>query len=176
MKLPIWIFVFALTAVATGCTQNGTLVRHNTANNTYQLRGEFDVNTYESIIEVLTKNQGRPVKFEVNSNGGWIAGLDRAMDAIRAHGKVDWEVRGDDICYSACALLGIAASKINGTLQFHSLSASYKESRYMLAGKNDEIAKKIISYGYDEQMVERMLNSVNIFLTLTFKEGVIQSP
>lgn len=46
----------------------------------------------------------------------------------------------------------------------------------MLAGKNDEIAKKIISYGYDEQMVERMLNSVNIFLTLTFKEGVIQSP
>lgn len=44
----------------------------------------------------------------------------------------------------------------------------------MLAGKNDEIARKIVSYGYDEQMVEKMLNSVNIFSTLTFKDGVME--
>lgn len=176
MRLLPWILAFSLMVATTGCVQNSTLVRHDPTSNTYLLYGEIDSNTYESIIEVLNKNQGHPVKFEVNSNGGWIAGLDRAMDTIRAHGQVHWEVPNHNVCFSACALLGIAASRINGKLQFHSLSATYRGSRYMLAGKNEEITKKIVSYGYDQKTAERMLNSVNIFSALTFKDGVIQTP
>lgn len=112
----------------------------------------------------------------VDSNGGRINGLEKAMDAIRSHGKVNWVVPEKNGCYSACALLGIAASKIDGTLYFHSPSSAYKNKDYMLAGRNQEIINRIVSYGYEQYMVERLLYSVNIFTKLKFIDGVLQKP
>ncbi len=146
-------------------------MRKGTEQGTYYLSGEISSNTYRSLIEVLNKNKGSTIYVLANSNGGWIAGIDEAMDAIRQHGQVNWEVSEHNICYSACALLGIAAKRINGTLQFHSLSASYKDSRYIMAGKNEELVEKIISYGYERELAEKLLNSVNIFTKVTFKDG-----
>lgn len=174
--LRVLIYVLLLSQLA-GCAadneKNG-LAKYNQKNDTYYFYGDIDSNSYKSIIEVLNQNKDREVKFVVDSNGGWIDGLEPAMDAIRVHGKVFWVVPEQNGCYSACALLGISAAKIDGTLQFHSPSSAYKNKDFMLAGRNDEIIKKIVSYGYNQFMVERLLNSVNIYTKLKFNNGVLE--
>lgn len=166
-----------LLAQLTGCAadhgKNG-LAKYSQKNDTYYFYGDIDSNSYQSIIDVLNQNKNKQVKFVVDSNGGWIDGLEPAMDAIRSHGNVYWVVPQNNGCYSACALLGISAAKIDGTLYFHSPSSAYKNKDFMLAGRNDEIIKKIVSYGYDQYMVERLLNSVNIYTKLKFNDGVLQ--
>ncbi len=166
-----------LASLLAGCAadhgKNG-LARYSAKNDTYYFYGDIDINSYQSIIEVLNQNKNKQVKFVVDSNGGWIDGLEHAMDAIRSHGNVYWVIPEGNGCYSACALLGISAAKIDGTLYFHSPSSAYKNKDFMLAGRNDEIIKKIVSYGYDQYMVERLLNSVNIYTKLKFSDGVLQ--
>ena len=171
------LFYLALFSSLLGCAENtskGGLARYNQSKDIYYFYGDIDSNSYQSIIEVLNQNPNKEVKFVVDSNGGRINGLERAMDAIRSHGKVHWVVPENNGCYSACALLGISASKIDGTLYFHSPSSAYKNADYMLAGRNEVIIKRIVSYGYDQYMVERLLYSVNIYTKLKFKDGVIQ--
>ena len=158
----------------TGCADTGAVMKRQSSDNTYYLHGDVDANSYKSIIDVLSKNQRKPVTFVVDSNGGWITGIENAMDAMRAHGQVHWIVPENGGCYSACALLGISAAKIDGTLNFHSPSSSYKNSDYMLTGRNEQIIQKIVSYGYNRLLVERLLNSVNIYSKLKFKDGVLQ--
>lgn len=166
-----------LAAKLAGCAadngKNG-LVKYNHENDTHYFYGDIDSNSYKSIIDVINQNKNKQVKFVVDSNGGWIDGLEPAMNAIRSHGNVYWVVPENNGCYSACALLGISAAKIDGTLYFHSPSSAYKNKDFMLAGRNDEIIKKIVSYGYDQYMVERLLNSVNIYTKLKFNDGVLQ--
>ena len=160
-----------------GCAENTSktgLAIHNQANNTYYFYGDIDSKSYESIIQILDQNKNKEVRFVVNSNGGRINGLEKAMDAIRSHGKVHWLVPEKNGCYSACALLGIAAWKIDGILYFHSPSSAYKNKDYMLAGRNEEIINRLVSYGYEQYMVERLLYSVNIFTKLRFIDGVLQ--
>ena len=171
------LFYVLLISSMLGCAENTSkvgLARYNQAKDTYYFYGDIDSNSYQSIIEVLNQNKDKQVKFVVDSNGGRINGLERAMDAIRSHGKVYWVVPEDNGCYSACALLGISAAKIDGTLQFHSPSSAYKNADYMLAGRNEEIINRVTSYGYDRYMVERLLHSVNIYTKLKFKDGVMQ--
>ncbi len=176
MKPAIYLFIIFTLLLSAACASNDGLLRRQAANNTYFLSGEMSGNTYRSLIEALDTSKGQPIHIVANSNGGWITGIDQAMDAIRSHGQVYWEVPRQSVCYSACALLGIAAQKINGTLQFHSPSASYNSNRYMMAGKNEELIEKIISYGYERETTEKLLKSVNIFSKLVFVDGVLQKP
>ena len=174
MKFILYVLLFSALL---GCAENNSKkgqARYNQANNTYYFYGDTDSNSYESIIRALDQNKDKDVKFVVDSNGGRINGLEKAMDAIRSHGRVYWVVPEHNGCYSACALLGIAAAKIDGTLYFHSPSSAYKNEDYMLAGRNQEIINRLVSYGYDQSMVERLLNSVNIFTKLKFNDGVLQ--
>lgn len=164
----------AILTLLNGCVSGqGTLIQESAQ--AYKLSGQMSDASYRALIVVLEKNKDEPIEIIANSNGGWITGIDEAMDAIRKHGRVFWRVPQGGICQSACALLGIAANKIDGTLAFHSISATYNNNRYMMAGKDEELIEKIISYGYKQDTAERLLKSVNIFVKLNFKDGVMLS-
>jgi hypothetical protein len=41
----------------------------------------------------------------------------------------------------------------------------------MLLARNDRIIKKLVSYGYDKLMAERLMSSINIKTKLEFRDG-----
>jgi hypothetical protein len=55
-----------------------------------------------------------------------------------------------------------------------SASWEYAEPRCFGETMNEEIIKKIVSYGYDRYTAERLLYSVNIYTKLKFRNGVLQ--
>jgi len=158
-----------------GCAQSPKVLRYDTVSQVYRLNGDLDSNSYQEIANVLAQNKNNPVTIVAKSNGGRLAGLEGAMDAIRAHGKVYWIVPSYSHCYSACAVLGLSASKIDGALYFHSIFSSYKNTTFQLMGRNESVMNRLISYGYDKNMIEQLFKSVNIYKKLQFKEGVLQS-
>ncbi|MEO0048356.1 MAG: hypothetical protein RLZZ410_1315 [Pseudomonadota bacterium] len=143
-------------------------------NNVYYLNGDMDSNSYQEISDLLSHHQGQSVTIVARSNGGKLVGLEGAMDAIRAHGRVQWVVPSYSHCYSACAVLGLSSSKIDGALYFHSIYSSYKNTTFQLMGRNESVMKRLISYGYDTKMVEGLFGSVNIYKKLQFNDGVLQ--
>ena len=154
-----------------GCSPTTGYVKASNEANIYYISGEINNNTFHSIIETLKANRNKEITFIANSNGWWITGINDAMDSIREHGDVNWVVPQGNICISACALLAISSNRIDGNLGFHSLFATYKGHRYMMYGDNAKLIDKIISYGYPRQLVEKLLNSMNIFYRLSFKDG-----
>ena len=152
-----------------GCAENYNVPRYNETNNKYYLSGDLNLHTYESIIQIVEKNKDKKITLVVDSLGGYVSGIEDAMDAIHAHGEVSWIVRSR--CYSACALLGIAASRIDGTLYFHSINAGYGNTSYMSLTRNDHIIKKLISYGYNKNFAEKLMSSINIQTKLEFHDG-----
>lgn len=158
-----------------GCAQSSKVLRYDTVSQVYYLNGDLDSNSYQEIAEVLARNQNNPVTIVARSNGGKLVGLEGAMDAIRTHGKVYWIVPNYSHCYSACAVLGLTAAKIDGVLYFHSIFSSYKNTTFQLMGRNESVMNRLISYGYDKNMIEQLFKSVNIYKKLQFKDGVLQS-
>jgi len=154
-----------------GCSSTAGHVKTSNEPNFYYISGEINANTFDSIIKILKANHNKQITFVANSSGGWITGINDAMDSIREHGDVNWLVPRGSICNSACALLAISSNRIDGELGFHSLFATYKGHRYMMYGDNAKLVDKMISYGYPRELVEKLLNSVNIFYRLSFKEG-----
>lgn len=142
--------------------------------NSYDLRGRIDEKTYIAIVENLKIHPKQRIKYIVNSSGGYVAGIIDAMDAIHQHGQVEWEVPPDNVCQSACALLALSASKINGSLDFHSVYGRYKEDKYIMLGNNQEIKNKLISFGYPENLLISLFDSINIYKKLEFKNGILQ--
>ena len=165
----IAIFLFTL-----GCAQTAKVLRYDASHDMYYLNGDLDSNSYQEIADLLESNKNRPVTIVAKSNGGRLVGLEGAMDAIRAHGQVHWIVPTYSHCYSACAVLGLSASKIDGTLYFHSIFSSYKKTTFQLMGRNESVMNRLISYGYDKAMVEGLFRSVNIYKKLQFEDGVLQ--
>ncbi len=142
--------------------------------NSYELRGRIDEKTYIAIVENLKTHPKQHVKYLVNSSGGYVAGILEAMDAIHQHGQVEWEVLPGNICQSACALLAMSSKKINGNLDFHSVYSRYREDKYMMLGNNEEIKNKLMSFGYPENLIFSLFDSINIYKKLEFKNGVLQ--
>lgn len=140
----------------------------------YYLDGDLTSESYRQLIELLAQNQGVPITIHARSNGGKVAGIENAMDAIHQHGQVYWKVARHSKCYSACALLGLSSSKIDGTLYFHSVYSSYKDVTYKLMAKNNGIRTRLISYGYDEALVSQLFSSINIYTKLKFNEGFLE--
>lgn len=171
MQQVILTFIFLLI---TGCAQAPKVLRYDASHHLYYLNGDLDSNSYQEIAELLANNQYTPVTIVARSNGGKLVGLEGAMDAIRSHGHVYWVVPSYSHCYSACAVLGLSASKIDGTLYFHSIFSSYKNTTFQLMGRNESVMNRLISYGYDKNMIEQLFKSVNIYKKLRFKEGVLQ--
>ena len=168
MKYLLSIF-FVIGLVS--CAENYSVVKYNETNDKYYLSGDLNLHSYESITQVLNRNKNKKITFVVDSLGGYVSGIEDAMNAIHNHAQVNWIVRSR--CYSACALLGIAASRIDGTLYFHSINADYGKTSYMSLARNERIIKKIISYGYNQQMANRMLSSINIQTKLQFRDGTL---
>jgi len=156
------------------CAQTAKVLRYDPYNDVYYLNGDLDSNSYQEIADLLVNHKNKPVTIIARSNGGRLVGLEGAMDAIRAHGQVHWIVPASSHCYSACAVLGLSASKIDGTLYFHSIFSSYKKTTFQLMGRNESVMSRLISYGYDKAMIEGLFRSVNIYKKLQFKEGVLQ--
>ena len=171
MKFTLYAF-FLITLL--GCAENYSVVKYNETNDKYYLSGDLNLHSYVSITQTLNQNKNKKITFIVDSLGGYVSGIEDAMDAIHAHGQVNWIV--SNRCYSACALLGIAASHIDGTLYFHSINADYGNTSYVSLARNERIIKKIISYGYDQSMANKLLSSINIQTKLQFKNGILQSP
>lgn len=42
-------------------------------------------------------------------------------------------------------------------------------------GRNESVMNRLISYGYDKDLIEGLFKSVNIYKKLQFKAGVLQS-
>jgi len=166
--LPIFFLVGLIS-----CAENNSAVKYNEANDKYYLSGDLNLHSYESIVNVLNQNQGKKITFIVNSLGGYVSGIEDAMDAIHRHGQVSWIVQRN--CYSACALLGISASHIDGTLYFHSINADYGNTSYASLVRNERITNKIISFGYNQSMAKKLLSSINIQIKLEFIDGVLQN-
>ena len=166
------IFYLLFLFVVAGCADNQSAVKYNQTNDRHYLSGDLNAHSYESIIQVLNQNQNKKVTFVVDSLGGYVSGIEDAMDAIHAHGQVNWIVRNR--CYSACALLGISASHIDGTLYFHSVNAEYGKTTYASLGRNERIIKRIVSYGYSQSMANKLLSSINIQTKLEFNDGVLE--
>jgi|GEM_PF-2682957 len=171
IKALLFTFLFVLV----GCAQPSKVLRYDEASQFYYLNGDLDSNSYEEIASLLAQNKGKKVTIIARSNGGRLVGLEAAMDAIHAHGQVHWKVPNNAYCYSACAVLGLSSSKIDGTLNFHSIFSSYKSTTFQLRGRNDSVISRLISYGYDKNLVEQLFQSVNIYKKLQFKDGVLQS-
>jgi hypothetical protein len=169
-KLLITLLVLALVA----CATTPKTMSYDRNSHVYYLNGDMDSNSYQEIADVLSHHQGQPVTIVARSNGGKLVGLEGAMDAIRGHGGVHWVVPTYSHCYSACAVLGLSSSKIDGTLYFHSIFSSYKNTTFQLMGRNESVMKRLISYGYDAKMVEGLFGSVNIYKKLQFNDGVLQ--
>jgi hypothetical protein len=157
-----------------GCAQTAKTLRYDHLSDVYYLNGDMDSNSYQEIADMLLHHQDKPVTIVARSNGGKLVGLEGAMDAIRAHGRVHWIVPSYSHCYSACAVLGLSSSKIDGALYFHSIYSSYKNTTFQLMGRNESVMKRLISYGYDAKMVEGLFGSVNIYKKLQFNDGVLQ--
>lgn len=157
-----------------GCAPATKTLKFDQARNVYYLNGDMDSNSYQEIEETLSRHAHEPVTIMARSNGGKLAGLEGAMDAIRAHGRVHWVVPHYAYCYSACAVLGLSSAKIDGTLYFHSIFSSYKSTTFQLMGRNESVIKRLTSYGYDKNMVEHLFDSVNIYKKLQFNDGVLQ--
>lgn len=168
------LVLLTIFLVIGACAQSGKALRYDASHNVYYLNGDMDSNSYQEISDLLAANKNRSVTIVARSNGGRLVGLEGAMDAIRAHGKVHWIVPDYSHCYSACAVLGLSSSKIDGTLYFHSIFSSYKNTTFQLMGRNESVMNRLISYGYDKTMIEGLFRSVNIYQKLQFKEGVLQ--
>ena len=168
------VVFLALFLFTVGCAQTAKVFRYDAYNDVYYLNGDLDSNSYQEIADLLVNHKNKPVTIIAKSNGGRLVGLEGAMDAIRAHGQVHWIVPASSYCYSACAVLGLSASKIDGTLYFHSIFSSYKKTTFQLMGRNESVMSRLISYGYDKAMIEGLFRSVNIYKKLQFKEGVLQ--
>ena len=164
-----------IVLVITACAQSSKVLRYDGFHDVYYLNGDLDSNSYQDIADLLAQNKNRPMTIVARSNGGKLVGLEGAMDAIRAHGQVHWIVPSYSHCYSACAVLGLSSSKIDGTLYFHSIFSSYKNTTFQLMGRNESVMNRLISYGYDKGMIEQLFRSVNIYKKLQFKDGVLQA-
>lgn len=161
--------------VLAACAQAPKVLHYDATRQVYHLDGDMDANSYQEIVDLLNHNLGREVTIVARSNGGRLVGLEGAMDAIRAHGQVHWIVPSSSHCYSACAVLGLSSARVDGALYFHSIFSSYKSTTYQLLGRNESIMNRLISYGYDKNMIEQLFKSVNIYKKLEFKNGVLQS-
>lgn len=170
-RLLFLIFLFTLVS----CAQPSKVLRYDETNQVYHLNGDLDSNSYQEIADLLGQNKGKKITIIARSNGGRLVGLEGAMDAIHAHGQVYWNVPGNSHCYSACAVLGLSAAKIDGALHFHSIFSSYKSTTFQLRGRNHSVISRLISYGYDQDLVESLFQSVNIYKKLQFKNGVLQT-
>jgi hypothetical protein len=166
--------LIAIFLVIAACVQTTKVLRYDASSDVYHLNGDMDSNSYQEITDLLAANKNRSVTIIAKSNGGRLVGLEGAMDAIRAHGKVHWIVPAQSYCYSACAVLGLSASKIDGALYFHSIFSSYKKTTFQLMGRNESVMSRLISYGYDKAMIEGLFRSVNIYKKLQFNDGVLQ--
>lgn len=141
--------------------------------NYYSLTGRMDEKSYDAIIELIKNKPTQSIKILANSRGGYVAGILDAMDAIHKHGRVSWDVSAGSVCQSACAVLALSASKINGELDFHSVYGQYNKDKYMMLGNNDEIKNKLISFGYSQDLISKLFGSINIYKTLKFQDGVL---
>jgi hypothetical protein len=78
--------------------------------------------TYDHINDTISVCKGRPIIVRANSEGGLANPLIPTMTNIRTHGNVTWIVEESDVCISACAWLGIAATNRRGKFLFHGVT------------------------------------------------------
>jgi hypothetical protein len=163
------ILLFSLILQACATPSPSFIFNHS--DHIYYLNGDLQSSSYLDLIKILNENSGKPVTVIANSNGGKVMRIEDAMDAMRAHGQVYWKVKRGGRCYSACALLGLSATKIDGTLHFHSVFSSFKDTTYKFSARNISIRSRLISYGYDESFVNRLFDSIYIYTKLRFVDG-----
>lgn len=109
---------------------------------TVNLTGSFDEKSYDMLTELLTTFKSSHVTIFANSNGGDASRIVDIMDAVYAHGKVNWVV--NDFCASACAWTAIASRTITGPLRFHGVYD--KKTKDLIYSDNFKISTRLWQY------------------------------
>ena len=172
----MWKLINCLILILlTGCVGLKQIALLKTTPNqlNFTFSGRIDQESYRHIIEIINTYPNQAIVINANSNGGYIDGILEAMDAIHKHGNISWNVSNYDRCLSACAVLGMSAKTINGKLSFHSTYTRYDSKTFKLLVNNNEIQERLISFGYDPQLVKQIFLSINIYRSIEFMHGEI---
>ena len=138
----------------------------------FSLNGIYDNSTCYKISQVIKVYSNYDIVIHADSRGGRADELLQIMDIIHTHGRVTWIVDDGAECMSSCAITGIAANKIDGTLQFHGITI--KNTNIPVKHLSNKINKKIKEYGFEGPKIEKLLDTIYILTPLTFKNGIIQ--